>query len=91
METPYRPRIIDVELNFRLHTFGAVNIVGPKGCGKTRTGEMHSRSIFYLQSLSKEEAKVLSEVNPRAILDGERPRLIDEWQDAPAVWDRVRC
>ena len=90
METSYRPRIIDVELNFRLHTFGAVNIVGPKGCGKSRTGEMHSRNIFYFQSLRREEAKVLSEVNPRAILDGERPRLIDEWQDAPAVWDRVR-
>lgn len=90
METPYRPRIIDEELSFRLRTFGAVNIVGPKGCGKTRTGEMQSRSLFYFQSLSKEEAKILSEMNPGAILYGERPRLIDEWQDAPAVWDRVR-
>lgn len=90
METPYRPRIIDDELSFRLRTFGAVNIVGPKGCGKTRTGEMQSRSLFYLQSLSRGEAKILSEMNPGAILNGERPRLIDEWQDAPAVWDRVR-
>ncbi len=90
METPYRPRIIDEELSFRLRTFGAVNIVGPKGCGKTRTGEMQSRSLFYLQSLSRGEAKILSEMNPGAILNGERPRLIDEWQDAPAVWDRVR-
>lgn len=90
METPYRPRIIDDELSFKLRTFGAVNIVGPKGCGKTRTGEMQSRSLFYLQSLSREEARILSEMNPGAILNGERPRLIDEWQDAPAVWDRVR-
>ena len=64
--------------------------MGPKGCGKTRTGEMQSRSLFYLQSLSREEARILSEMNPGAILNGERPRLIDEWQDAPAVWDRVR-
>lgn len=90
MEIAYKPRVIDEELDFRLRTFGAVSIVGPKGCGKTRTGEMHSQSLFYLQSLGRKEAEVLSELNPGAILNGARPRLIDEWQDAPAIWDRIR-
>ncbi len=89
--TRYMERVVDSQLRDKLETFGAVNIVGPKWCGKTKTAEQQSKSAVYLQSdPNKEGLRQLAKINPQMILDGESPRLIDEWQDAPEVWDAVR-
>ena len=87
----YMFRFADAKLRDKLDTFGAVNIVGPKWCGKTRTAEQQCKSALYLQSdPDKESLKMTASVNPQALLRGERPRLIDEWQDAKEIWDAVR-
>ncbi len=91
VEEQYIKRVIDEELDFKLKTFGAVNIVGPKWCGKTTTGEQKAKSVLKLQSEpNKESLIVTSEINPSVLLSGDKPRLIDEWQDAPNLWDAVR-
>ncbi len=84
-------RLADEQLRDKLCTFGAVNIIGPKWCGKTRTAEQQCRSALYLQSdPDKESLKMTASLNPAALLNGDRPRLIDEWQDAEEIWDAVR-
>lgn len=91
VEEQYIKRVVDEELDFKLKTFGAVNIVGPKWCGKTTTGEQKAKSVLKLQSEpNKESLIVTSEINPSVLLNGDKPRLIDEWQDAPNLWDAVR-
>lgn len=70
---------------------GAVLIEGPKWCGKTTTAEQHSKSVIYMDDpASKRSNLEMAEVAPQLILDGENPRLIDEWQIAPQLWDAVR-
>ena len=78
-------------MELKLRAFGATNIVGPKGCGKTTTAKNYAKSMIELQKdPDKERLIKTAEINPRALLSGEKPRLIDEWQDAPNLWDAVR-
>lgn len=90
-ENFYYKRIADAMLDLKLRAFGAVNIVGPKWCGKTETALQRAKSQLMLQKdPNKEELKYTAKINPMALLEGEQPRLIDEWQDAPTIWDAVR-
>lgn len=87
----YRPRIIDKTLTEYLSTFGAVCIEGPKWCGKTWTSSHHSNSEIYLgDPAGNFQNRQLAELSPALVLTGETPRLIDEWQEVPPIWDAVR-
>ncbi len=87
----YKPRIIDAKVESYLETFGAVCIEGPKWCGKTWTSAFHSRSEIYIADPKGGfQNKKLAELDPSLVLEGERPRLIDEWQEVPSLWDAVR-
>ncbi len=87
----YLPRIADRKLELSLATSGAVLIVGPKWSGKTRTAEEYAASILYMQDPDHAaEYKLLAENMPSKLLEGDTPRLIDEWQEAPVLWDAVR-
>lgn len=87
----YLERIVDKELDLKLRAFGATHIVGPKWCGKTTTGEQKAKSSIKFQKDPNKEALIkTAEVNPSILLNGAKPRLIDEWQDAPNIWDAVR-
>lgn len=91
MSLTYLPRIADERLAWQLKTSGAVQIEGPKWCGKTSTGEQCAHSAVFLQDPDTGPALLaLADSKPSAILDGEKPRLIDEWQMAPQLWDAVR-
>lgn len=84
----YRPRIADAELSALLRAAGAVVIEGPRGSGKTETARRAAASEVRLDvDLS---ARAAGEVDPALLLSGPRPRLIDEWQQVPAVWNQVR-
>ena len=90
MDPKYMPRIADKRLELSLATSGAVLIVGPKWCGKTRTAE-EAASVLYMQDPDHaEEYKLLADTKPSKLLEGETPRLIDEWQVAPVLWNAVR-
>jgi len=87
----YRPRLIDRQIQKHLSAFGAVCIEGPKWCGKTWTSSFHSSSeIFIGDPAGNFQNRRLAELNPSMILDGDTPRLIDEWQEVPSIWDAVR-
>ena len=87
----YRSRIADAELKRKLEAFGAVSIVGPKWCGKTTTAEQVAKSAAYMQDPDMaEEYKRVMKIKPSLLLEGEKPRLIDEWQNEPSIWDTVR-
>ncbi|MBQ8142449.1 MAG: ATP-binding protein [Bacilli bacterium] len=87
----YKDRIIDKKIDLYLETFGAILIEGPKWCGKTWTSMYHSNSEFLLANPNGNfNNKKLAQLNPDLILDGISPRLIDEWQEVPMVWDAVR-
>lgn len=87
----YMPRIVDSELDLRLDAFGATLIVGPKWCGKTTTGEQKAKSILRMQDPDKQAGYLsTAAAKPSLLLKGENPRLIDEWQVAPVLWDAVR-
>ena len=87
----YRKRIADDILKRKLEGKGAVLIEGAKWCGKTTTAEQVAESILYMDDPEKKEQNIsLSELNPKRLLAGETPRLIDEWQLAPRLWDAVR-
>ncbi len=87
----YRPRIADQMLIARLRRKGAVLIEGPKWCGKTTTAEQHAESILYMADpMRKQQNLQAAKVNVKQLLDGDTPRLIDEWQIAPSLWDSVR-
>ncbi|MCL2052243.1 MAG: DUF4143 domain-containing protein [Lachnospiraceae bacterium] len=91
MNEKYLPRIADEKLKLELATSGAVLIVGPKWCGKTRTAEQISKSILYMQDPDHAEAyRLLADAKPSKLLEGKTPRLIDEWQTAPVLWNAVR-
>ena len=88
----YRPRFVDKMVEDYLETFGAVVIEGPKWCGKTWTSSMHSRSEFLLGDPSGNfQNKHLAEISPATVLTGATPRLLDEWQSVPGLWDAVRA
>lgn len=87
----YRKRIADDILKRKLEGKGAVLIEGPKWCGKTTTAEQLAASILYMDDPEKKEQNItMSELNPKRLLKGETPRLIDEWQLAPKLWDAIR-
>lgn len=87
----YLHRIADNLLEERLEAFGAVLIEGPKWCGKTTTAEQVSKSVIKLQDTDmREEYLATAASKPSLLLLGDTPRLIDEWQDAPVLWDAVR-
>ncbi|MDD3424946.1 ATP-binding protein [Sphaerochaeta sp.] len=87
----YLPRIADIVLSDRLEAKGAVLIEGPKWCGKTTTALQKAKSVVYMQDpLDKEQNLALAELNPLQLLKGKTPRLIDEWQLAPKLWDAIR-
>ena len=87
----YRKRIADDILKRKMEGKGAVLIEGPKWCGKTTTAEQIAGSILYMDDPEKKEQNIaMSEINPKRLLKGEAPRLIDEWQLAPKLWDAIR-
>ena len=87
----YMDRYLDSELEQWMDVIGAVLIVGPKWCGKTTTGEQYSKSVLKLQDIDRqEEYQMWLDIKPSKLLEGEKPRLIDEWQMAPILWDGVR-
>lgn len=87
----YLKRIADGQLALRLEAFGAVQIKGPKWCGKTTTAEQQARSVIKLQNPDTRAGYLATaRTKPSILLKGETPRLIDEWQDAPVLWDVVR-
>ncbi len=91
MSDKYLPRIADEKLKLALATSGAVLIVGPKWCGKTRTAEETAKSILYMQDPDHTaEYKLLADTKPSRLLEGDVPRLLDEWQVAPVLWNAVR-
>ena len=87
----YLKRTADVLLEERLEAFGAILIEGPKWCGKTTTAEQYAKSVIKLQDPDmRDEYLATAEAKPSLLLKGATPRLIDEWQDAPVLWDTVR-
>lgn len=91
MVTEYKPRITDKLLERKLAGKGAVLLEGPKWCGKTTTAEQIAKSVLYMSETGKvEQNKQLAKLNPALLLKGDKPRLIDEWQVAPCLWDSVR-
>ncbi len=87
----YKQRIVDNILKRKLEGKGAVVIEGPKWCGKTTTAEQFSSSILYMDDPEKKEQNIaMSEINPKLLLNGATPKLIDEWQLAPKLWDAIR-
>src|SRR5664280_2102089 len=88
MPVPYQPRIVDHELAARLTATGAVAIEGPKACGKTATARQIAASEALLDTDTN--ARQAAAVDPALVLDGATPRLIDEWQLEPAIWNHVR-
>lgn len=87
----YLHRIVDDELKLRLEAFGATLIVGPKWCGKTTTAEEKANSVLKMQDPDMREGYlVTARTKPSLLLKGDNPRLIDEWQEAPVIWDAVR-
>lgn len=87
----YRKRVADDILMRKLEGKGAVLIEGPKWCGKTTTAEQIAASVLYMDDPeTKQQNIAMAELNPKRLLKGEAPRLIDEWQLAPKLWDAIR-
>lgn len=87
----YMPRIMDKMVEKYLVTFGAVCIEGPKWCGKTWIYSYHAKSEFLIADSSNNfQNRKLAELSPSLVLEGETPRLIDEWQEVDIIWDAVR-
>lgn len=91
--TNYKKRILDDKIEHYLKLFGAVCIEGPKYCGKTWAGRYHSKSEVLLHKTTGEESNnvELAKMSPSLILEGEKPKLIDEWQEATNLWDEIRA
>ena len=87
----YKSRIADQMLAARLRRKGAVLIEGPKWCGKTTTAEQQAASVLYMADpMRKQQNLQAAKINVKQLLAGDTPRLIDEWQIAPSLWDSVR-
>jgi Predicted ATPase (AAA+ superfamily) len=87
MRELYLPRVVDEEIDYMLSIFGAVYISGCKWCGKTWTGIAHSKSSLFL---GDPKNRALADADLDLALEGEEPRLVDEWQDVPDTWDLAR-
>lgn len=83
----YYKRLIEQEIKLKMRTSGAVVVAGPKFCGKTTTCMLYQKSFV---KLNTQQAISMARMNPKAVLNGEKPRLIDEWQKAPDVWNQVK-
>ena len=87
----YKRRIADDILKTKLKAKGAVVVEGPKWCGKTTTAMQVSKSVIRVDEPTKKETNIqLSEIDPNQLLNGKNPRLLDEWQVAPKLWDATR-
>lgn len=87
----YKSRITDKLIERKLKGKGALLIEGPKWCGKTTTAEQFSKSVLYMSKPEDVQSNLMmADINPSKLLSGETPRLIDEWQIAPKLWDAVR-
>jgi hypothetical protein len=84
----YRQRVVDKQLNSLLQAVGAVAIEGPRACGKTTTARELAKSEVLLDVDS--EARLAAQIEPSLVLEGKTPRLIDEWQLVPEIWNHVR-
>ena len=83
----YYERLIEEQIALKLRTSGAVVVAGPKFCGKTTTCMLYQKSFV---KLNTKQAIAMARMNPKAVLVGENPRLIDEWQKAPDIWNQVK-
>lgn len=83
----YYSRLIEKEIELKLRTSGAIVVAGPKFCGKTTTCMLYQKSFI---KLNTRQAIAMARMNPKAVLPGENPRLIDEWQKAPDIWNQVK-
>lgn len=83
----YMPRLLDPVLDRRLRAFGAVEVAGPKYCGKTWTSRAHGESIIHLDDRNMAQ---MAQIDVSLALEGDKPHVIDEWQDVPETWDAVR-
>lgn len=87
----YRERVADALLRRKLQGKGAVLIEGPKWCGKTTTAEQCAGSVVYMDDPEKRDQNIeMANLSPKKLLEGHTPRLIDEWQIAPRLWDAIR-
>ena len=87
----YKKRIVDGLLDLQLEAFGATLIKGPKGCGKTTSAKQKAKSFVEFQDEEvRDNLLAVAETAPKKLLIGERPRLFDEWQDAPKLWGTIR-
>ena len=87
----YLPRLVDKLIEEDLRLYGAVSIEGPKWCGKSTTASRFAKSKLELQNPDTRQNNLSIAANqPSLLLSGDKPRLIDEWQDAPELWDAVR-
>lgn len=90
-KSQYKPRVVDDMVKKYLATFGAVCIEGPKWCGKTWTSSYHSNSEFLIGDPANHfQNRALAELSPTLVLEGDVPRLLDEWQEVTSIWDAVR-
>ncbi len=83
----YYSRLIEKEIELKLRTSGAVVVAGPKFCGKTTTCMLYQKSFVKLNTI---QAIAMARMNPKGVLKGEYPRLIDEWQKAPDIWNQIK-
>lgn len=91
-ENEYKERIVDTMIDTYLQVAGAICIEGPKWCGKTWTSSHHSNSEYLVGSSDNNFSnRQLAELNPTLVLQGETPRMIDEWQEVPSLWDAIRA
>lgn len=87
----YKKRIADKLLEYRLEEVGAVLIEGPKWCGKTTTAEQKAKSVLYMADPDNQNNYLeMANLKIKMLLKGEKPRLIDEWQIIPQIWDAIR-
>jgi hypothetical protein len=87
-EMKYYPRVIESEIARKLNASGAVLIKGPKSCGKTETAKQFAKSILLVDR--DEQLPVIMQIDPKILLKGATPRLLDEWQEQPKLWNYVR-
>lgn len=83
----YYSRLVEQEIELKLKTSGAVVVAGPKFCGKTTTCMLYQKSFVKLNTI---QSIAMARMNPKGVLNGEKPRLIDEWQKAPDIWNQIK-